>query len=122
MAAGTGTLTLTGQSAALRYGRRLVAGTGTLTLAGQPVSLTRNRSMPAGTGTLTLAGQPVTLARTRQLAAGTGSLELYGTRTNLLIGQAPPRPRPFGRTASRHDYGWYADFPPLRDPTRPSPP
>lgn len=78
-----GSLTLTGGTANLEHGRRLVADAGALTLTGGAANLEHGRRLVAESGGLTLAGGDATLRRIVPLAAAPGSLVLTGGAATL---------------------------------------
>jgi hypothetical protein len=88
-----GTLTLTGQSVALKTSRQLVVSVGTLTLSGQSVTLKAERKLTVVYNTLTLSGQSITLTKS---TTGTGAIlvfdEILIREPNLIL----PRKVPIG--------------------------
>ena len=83
-----GSFSLSGQSTALAYGRKLGVGTGSFGLTGQAVDLVA----PAGAaqididpGSFGLTGQSVDLIADRKIEAGTGSFGLTGKSIDLKV-------------------------------------
>ena len=84
MAAATGAVAVSGQAVILKRGYNMAAGTGAVTSAGNAVTLRRARVMPAAVRAIAIAGQLVTLRRTRIMAAATGAVTLARDRKSVV--------------------------------------
>lgn len=95
VSAAHGSFSLFSQAAGLATGRKIAAAYGALSLAGQNVDLLRGYQLGAGHGSFTLAGQAATLtysegAAAYELVAETGFLSLAGQAASLLRGLRLP--------------------------------
>lgn len=82
--AGAGAYTLTGQNATLLYGRRLDAASGSYTLTGQDAKTLHGFRLDAASGNYTLTGQAVALLRGYRLDAASGVYALNGQDVTLI--------------------------------------
>jgi hypothetical protein len=80
-----GVFALTGQTANLRYGRRLNSQQGTFALSGQIALLQRSRIMAAAQGAFGLTGQVATFTRTYVLTSDFGEFLLVGQGITFTI-------------------------------------
>jgi hypothetical protein len=87
MTAGSGSYTLTGQSAGLRPGRSVSAAQGSYTITGHAANLLRGLPLSAAQGSYLLSGQAAALALTRALSALQGTYSLSGQGATLLAGR-----------------------------------
>lgn len=87
MTASQGSLTLTGQSALLKIGKKLLAVFGSFALSGQTVLLKLGRKMLAVFGSFALNGQNAILKSTRKIVASLGTFTLTGVAVGLRIGK-----------------------------------
>lgn len=85
--AGHGAFTLTGQSAALRYGRRMAANQAAVALTARAAALRRTRIMAGLHGAFALTAQDVALRRGLRVVAGFGSFLLAGQAAAVRVGR-----------------------------------
>lgn len=78
LVAGTGSFGLSGQTAALRSGRRFVSTNGAFALTGQNAGLKAGRVLRSSQGSFALAGLAASLRAERKLASVKGSFVLTG--------------------------------------------
>lgn len=78
LVAGTGSFGLSGQTAALRSGRRFVSANGAFALTGQNAGLKAGRVLRSSQGSFALAGLAASLRAERKLASVKGSFVLTG--------------------------------------------
>lgn len=79
-----GSYALTGQSAALRFGRQVNADQGSFALTGQAAGLQFGRQLNCAQGAYAQTGQAATLSFGRQLNAAQGTYDLSGQAASLL--------------------------------------
>lgn len=87
IAAGHGSVSVTGQSVNLRVSRYLSAANGTVTVLGQAVNVTADITIAASHGTITGTGQSVGLQTAARIAASQGSVIASGQAAGLQVGR-----------------------------------
>lgn len=86
MTASQGSFTLTGQTTAFSYGRKMVASFGSFVLTGQSILYILGHGLVAVYGSFTLTGQTVRLNSVRTMIATFGSYVLTGQTVLLKVG------------------------------------
>lgn len=84
LAAAAASFALSGQTASLKFDRKVAAAAGSFALSGKDAALSLGKIMAAATGSFTLTGQDAGLRIARFLVGGAGSFTLTGRDANLL--------------------------------------
>lgn len=84
--ADTGSLSISGQAAVTRYNRTLTADVGSLSISGVQAGLKPGYNLVAAQGTLAITGQAAGTLATRVLVADVGTLSITGINAGLAAG------------------------------------
>jgi hypothetical protein len=90
LSAESGAFSISGLSASLKYGRRLVSDAGSFVETGGAASLELGTKVAATAGSLAVTGSAVSLNRGQSIPAAAGAISVDGLSASLKAGRAIP--------------------------------